>query len=68
MERWFGLQFNFKWPHDGFNLGIGFEFFDEDANCPWNSLVIRCLVVTMVLNIGYGSDTADIYNNQGNDN
>ena len=68
MEKWFGLQFNFKWPHDGFNFGLGFEFWDESEDCPWRSIVIRCLFVTMVYNIGYGDEAADIYNRQGNDN
>ena len=48
MEKWVGLQFNFKWPHDGFNFGLGFEFWDESEDCPWRSVVIRCLFVTMV--------------------
>ena len=41
--------------------------FDESDEFPWNSLVVRCLFVTMILNVGYGDDAADIYNNQGND-
>ena len=67
MEKWFGFQFNVKWPHDGFNLGIGFEIFDASDDCPWSSLVIRCLFITVVYNVGYGDDSADTYNNQGND-
>jgi hypothetical protein len=67
MERWFGLQFNFKWPHEGFTLGIGFEVFDESDEFPWNSLILRCLFVTMILNIGYGEDSAEKYDNQSND-
>ena len=68
MEKWWGLQLNVRWPHDGFNLGIGFDILDASEEFPWDSLVIKCLFVTIVYTVGYGDDAADIYNNQNNGN
>jgi hypothetical protein len=68
MERWIGLLFNFKWPHDGFTFGIGFEVFEYSDDYPWSSLVIRCLFATVIVNVGYGIDAAEKYNNQAKDN
>ena len=63
-SKWFGLKLNFKWPHEGICFGISFDFFEEDEQCPWNSIVVRCLFLTIIYDVGYGDDNKEIYNNQ----
>ena len=64
MDKWFGLKLNIKWPHEGICFGISFDFFEEDEQCPWNSIVVRCLFLTIIYDVGYGDDNKEIYNNQ----
>ena len=64
MEKWFGFKVNFKWPHEGICFGISLDFYDEDPICPWSSIVIRILFLTMVYDVGFGDDNKEIYNNQ----
>ena len=42
MNSWFGFAVNFKWPHDGFVLGISWDFFDYNDECPWTSCIVYC--------------------------
>tara|TARA_B100000780_G_C20992457_1_gene396913 strand:- start:192 stop:386 length:195 start_codon:yes stop_codon:yes gene_type:complete len=64
MDKWFGIMVNFKWPHEGFCLGISLDFFDEDEETPWCSIVFRILFFTLVYDFGYGEDNKETYNNK----
>ena len=47
-SKWFGLKLNFKWPHEGICFGISIDFFEEDEALPWQSIVVRCLFLTVI--------------------
>jgi|TARA_B100000780_G_scaffold276569_1_gene245407 hypothetical protein len=64
MERWFGLKFNFKWPHEGWCIGFSYDHYDATEDLPWESLVLRLFFLTVVYDYGYGEDAQDIYNDQ----
>jgi|TARA_R110000803_G_scaffold41011_2_gene88369 hypothetical protein len=64
MNSWFGFAVNFKWPHDGFVLGISWDFFDYNDECPWTSCIVRIGFVSLLFDYGYGDDNKEIYNNQ----
>jgi len=64
MNSWFGFAVNFKWPHDGFVLGISWDFFDYSDECPWTSCIVRIGFVSLLFDYGYGDDNKEIYNNQ----
>ena len=42
-SKWFGLKFNFKWPHEGICIGFSIDYFDADEGMPWESIVFRLL-------------------------
>ena len=63
-DRWFGLSINFKMPHDGFCLGVAYDFFDWEEHTPWNSFLLRFFFVTIILDYGIGEDAKEEYNNQ----
>ena len=64
MNSWYGIAVNFKWPHEGFALGISWDFFDWEEATPWNSIVFRILFITVVYDQGYGEEDKDFYNNR----
>ena len=45
MNKWFGLKFNFKWPHDGFVFGFSIDYYDPTEDLPWESYVFRIAFV-----------------------
>ena len=63
-NKWFGLGVNFKWAHEGFVLGISWDFFDWEEDTPWNSVVFRIGFFTLLYDVGYGDDNKEIYNNR----
>jgi|TARA_B100000035_G_C20910230_1_gene513618 hypothetical protein len=63
-DRWFGLSFNLKWPHDGFCLGIAYDFYDWEEDTPWTSILVRFLFLTIVFDYGVGEDAKEMYNNR----
>ena len=65
MNKWFGLSINFKWPHEGICLGLAIDFFDEEEDSPWCSILVRFLFLTISYDFGYGEDNKEQYNNQG---
>ena len=64
MNKWYGLKFNFRWPHEGFCLGISIDFYDWEEIHPWSSIVLRILFFTVVLDIGEGEEEKQTYNDQ----
>ena len=64
MNNWFGFSVNFKWPHDGFVLGISWDFWDWSEEAPWTSCMIRIGFVAIIIDYGYGDTAKEIYNNQ----
>jgi|TARA_B100000780_G_scaffold1294_1_gene1062 hypothetical protein len=64
MNSWYGIAVNFKWPHDGFVLGISWDFFDWNDECPWTSCILRIGFISVLFDYGYGDENKDIYNNQ----
>tara|TARA_B110000914_G_scaffold205690_1_gene201021 strand:- start:184 stop:393 length:210 start_codon:yes stop_codon:yes gene_type:complete len=66
MEKkgWYGLGVNFKWPHDGFVLGISWDFFEWDEDSPWASFIFRIAFLTIMYDVGYGDDDKEIYTNR----
>ena len=67
-SKWFGLKLNFKWPHEGICFGVSIDFFEEDEALPWQSIVVRCLFLTVIYDYGYGEYSKEQYNNQDYDN
>jgi len=63
-SKWFGLSFNFKWPHEGFVFGFSYDFFDWEESIPWSSVAFRIAFLTIVADFGYGEDSKEIYNNR----
>jgi len=64
MEKWFGIKFNFKHPHEGICLGLSIDFFDWEEDNPWCSIVVRFLFITVIYDYGWGEDDKEFYNNQ----
>lgn len=64
MNKWFGLSFNFKWPHEGICLGLAIDFYDAEFDQPWSSIYFRFLFVTVMYDYGYGEETKEEYNNR----
>ena len=63
-NKWFGLKFNFKWPHEGICIGLSVDFYDATEDLPWQSVVWRFFFLTIIYDFRYGEDTKEIYNNQ----
>ena len=63
MDKWFGFCINFKYPHEGFCLGISIDFFEEEEKTPWSSIVVRILFLTLTYDFGFGDENKHIYNN-----
>ena len=64
MNSWYGIAVNFKWPHDGFVLGISWDFWDWSEEAPWTSCMLRIGFVAIIIDYGYGDTAKEIYNNQ----
>ena len=64
MNNWFGFSVNFKWPHDGFVLGISWDFWDWSEEAPCTSCMIRIGFISIIIDYGYGDGEKEIYNNQ----
>ena len=64
MNKWFGVKFNFKWPHEGFVFGFSLDYYDPTEDLPWESYVFRIAFITVIYDWGWGDDAKEIYNNQ----
>jgi len=61
-NKWFGIGINFRWPHEGFVLGISWDFLDWEEDTPWNSFIFRIGFLSILYDVGYGEDSKEIYN------
>ena len=41
MNKWYGVKFNIKWPHDGFVFGFAIDYYEPAEGLPWESYVFR---------------------------
>tara|TARA_R110001592_G_scaffold307936_2_gene581888 strand:+ start:108 stop:308 length:201 start_codon:yes stop_codon:yes gene_type:complete len=63
-SKWFGLKFNFRWPHEGICFGLSIDLYDWEEKTPWSSVVFRVLFLTVIYDYGWGDDSRKMYNSQ----